>query len=78
MQTLQTANYQVLGLFNEAMAKASKTVAETQKIDLILSEETSFFFNKSLDISKSVVAVMDANFEKEQQDNKDEATKPVR
>lgn len=78
MQGLQNANYQVLGLFNEAMAKASKTIAENQKIDLILSEETSFYYSKNLDISKAVVTVMDANFDKEQQENKDAATKPVR
>lgn len=79
MQALQTANYQVLGVFNEAMSKASKTVAADQKIDLILSDETSFFYSKDkLDISKAVVTVMDANYDKEQQENKDAATKPVR
>lgn len=78
MQALQNANYQVLGMFNEAMSKASKKIAEDQKIDVILSEETSFFYSKSLDISKSIVTEMDENFEKEQQENKDAATKPVR
>lgn len=78
MQALQNANYQVLGLFNEAMAKASKKVAEDQKIDIILSEETSFFHSKALDVSKSIVAVMDETFEKEEQENKDAATQPVK
>lgn len=78
MQALQSANYQVLGMFNQAMAEASKKIAEQQKIDVILSEETSFFYSKALDVSKSVVVVMDENFEKEQQEAKDAATKPVK
>lgn len=78
MQTLQQANYQVLQKFNEAMTKASTEVAKNQKIDLILSEETSFFYSKDLDISKPVVALMDETFDKEEKENKDNATKPVK
>ncbi len=78
MQSLQQANYQVLQKFNEAMTKASTQVAKDQKIDLILSEETSFFYSKDLDVSKPVVALMDETFDKEEKENKDNATKPVR
>ena len=78
MQTLQQANYQVLQKFNEAMTKASTQVAKNQQIDLVLSEETSFFYTKDLDISKPVSALMDENFDREEKENKDNATKPVK
>lgn len=78
MQALQQANYQVLSVFNQAMADASKRVAQEQKIDIVLSEETSFFYSKALDISKPIVVVMDEVYDKEQQAQKDEATKPVK
>ena len=65
-QVLQQTNLKVIQKLNEAVAKATKEVAEKNKIDLVANEESSFYYTPALDISQDVILVMDAHFESEQ------------
>ena len=65
MQTLQQANVKVLDKLDGAIIKASEAVAEKNGYNLVLNEDSTYFYDKNLDISDEVIAVMDENFEKE-------------
>lgn len=64
-QALSQANGKILQKLSDMVADASNQVAKEQKLDLILSEESSFFFSPALDISHQVIAAMDVMFDKE-------------
>lgn len=59
LQALQQTNFKVVQKLTDLVTKASAKVAQQEKIDLILNEEGSFFVDPALDISKSVIAIMD-------------------
>lgn len=65
-QALQQTNLRIVQKLTEAVAKATKEVAEKSKIDLVTNEESSFYYNPALDISQDVINVMNVNFEKDQ------------
>ncbi len=65
MQTLQQANYKILQKLTELVAKASAEVAQEEKLDLMLSEESNYYYNPALDVSSKVTAKMDVLFDKE-------------
>lgn len=65
MQTLQQANFAIVQKISETLNNATKVVAEKEKYDLVLNDESSFFYNKDLDISDQVVVEMDKLFDKE-------------
>jgi len=64
-QSLNQTNVRVVQKLSELVGKASTEVAQKQGIQMILNEETSFFYAPDLDISKDVVAVMDRMYEAE-------------
>lgn len=73
-QTLQQANYKIIQKIAESIEKASAKVAKDLKIDLVYNEEGTFFYAEDLDISSLVVTEMDALFEKELKEAKQNPT----
>lgn len=67
-QTLQQANVKILQKISEQINKAATEVAKEKKLDLILSEDSTFYYANALDVSKEVTAKMDANFDREPKD----------
>jgi outer membrane protein len=65
MQTLQQANFAIVQKLNEMVSKATQEVSKRDKIDLVVNDEGTFFFDKDLDISDQVVTEMDKGFEPE-------------
>lgn len=63
-QALNQANFKIIQTINELIAKASKELAATKHIDLILNEESGFFYTSMLDVTADVIALMDQLFEK--------------
>lgn len=64
-QTLNQANFKIVQKLTEFVNKAANKVAKRDSIDMIVNEESTFFYNPVLDISEQIVAVMDEDFEKE-------------
>lgn len=64
MQTLQQTNFKVIQKLNEMVTKAASSVAKNEKYDLILNEESAFYYGPELDISAKVIAMLDEEFEK--------------
>lgn len=69
LQTLNQANFKIVQKLTEAIAKASKEIAAERKLDLVINEEGSFYYNPQLDISEVVSARMDAIMKQESKDN---------
>jgi outer membrane protein len=69
-QTLNQANMKIVQILHEAVAIASKTVANNKNIDLIINEESSFFYNEKYDISQDIIVEMNKNYDnKDQEEN---------
>lgn len=64
-QTLSQANMKIIQTLSEQVAKASQKVAEENKLDVILNNETSFYVKESLNVSPKVIVEMDKNFDAE-------------
>lgn len=71
---LNQANYQIVQTVSESVAESAKKVAAAKGIDLTINEDVCFFHNPSLDISKEVIAEMNAQFDAKA---KTDASKPV-
>lgn len=56
---LNQANFKIVQKLVELVGQASAKVAKTLNIDIVLNEESSFFYSTSLDISDKVIAMMD-------------------
>lgn len=65
-QALQQANFKIVQKIGDVITEASEAVAKKKGLDLILNEETAFFYSNTLDVSNDVVALMDDTFEKTQ------------
>lgn len=65
-QALQQANFKIIQKIGDVITEASEAVAKKKGLDLILNEETAFFYSNTLDVSNDVVALMDESFEKTQ------------
>lgn len=68
MQTLQQANYKIIQNLSETISKASEKVAKNKNYDLIINDEATSYYNKSLDISDDVIVQMNAIFDAEQKE----------
>jgi outer membrane protein len=73
MQNLQQTNVKIIQKLNELVSKAANTLATKEKLDLVLNEETSFFYAPSLDLSSKVITMLDEDFDKQPK----ETTKPT-
>lgn len=69
-QTLNQANMKILQRLNEIISQAAAGVAKDAQIDLILNEESGFYYSPDLDFSKKVIAALDALYEAELKSNK--------
>lgn len=74
-QTLNQANMKILQKLNEIVAQASGKIAKENQLDLILNEDGGFYYSPTLDISRKVIAALDALYEAEMKNNKNPATK---
>lgn len=74
MQTLQQTNFKVVQKLQEQVTKAAEIVAKNEKLDLILNDEGSFYNAPRLNISDKVIALMDTEFDKNPEPNKNPAT----
>lgn len=72
-QALQQANFKVLDKLDEMLEEACATVAKKNGINLVLNEDGTYFYDKDLDISDQVVAVMDEIFAREAAKTKEAA-----
>ncbi|HRD55357.1 MAG TPA: OmpH family outer membrane protein [Parachlamydiaceae bacterium] len=64
-QMLTQANMKIIQKLESAVDDASKILAAQKKLDAIFTDESLFFYNDSLDISKELIAIMDGTYEKE-------------
>lgn len=64
-QVLQQSNYKIVQKLTEMVSKAAANWAKDNKADLVLNEEGAFYYNPDLDVSKQVIAIMDEQFDKE-------------
>ncbi len=70
-QALSQANMKIIQQMQDAVVIASKAVAEEKNIDLIVNDESTFFYNPKHDISMDVIAMLDKNYEQEAQNKKE-------
>nr|NGX30391.1 hypothetical protein [Candidatus Anoxychlamydiales bacterium] len=73
-QILNQANYFFIQKMSSNISKASESIAENKKLDLVLNKEACFYNNPKIDITELVIKQMDRNFDKETVKN-DEAAK---
>ena len=73
-QILNQANYFFIQKMSSNISKASESIAENKKLDLVLNKEACFYNNPKIDITELVIKQMDRNFDKETVKN-EEATK---
>ncbi len=71
MQSLQQANFKVLEKLDDLIAKASEVVAKKNGYTVVINDESTFYYDKDLDISNEIVAVMDELYEKESKEPKE-------
>jgi outer membrane protein len=64
-QLLNQTNYQIVQKMNDLITKAAEKVAQAKNLKIILNDEACFFKSSTLDISKDVIAELDALFAKE-------------
>lgn len=64
-QTLQQANFKIVQKLSDTVTKASSKVAKDMNLDLILNDETTFFTDPNLDVSRKVIIELDRMFDEE-------------
>jgi len=64
-QILNQANYFFIQKMSSNISKASESIAENKKLDLVLNKEACFYNNPKIDITDLVIKQMDQNFDKE-------------
>jgi len=63
----------------DSISKAAEQIAQDNKLDYVVNQDTVFYYNPKMEVTKSVIDQMDKNFDHEQQEKKQaaEAEKPV-
>lgn len=64
---LNQANYQIVHKMGDSIGQAAKKVAQAKGLDMAINEDICFYHAPTFDISKEVIAEMDAQFEKDSQ-----------
>lgn len=62
-QTLQQANMRVVQTMASAIQEAASRVAKEKSLSVVLNKEACFFFTGALDVTQSVVAELNKEFE---------------
>lgn len=65
-QVLNHANYQMVQKLQGNIAKAAETIAQQKNLDYIMNKEACFYIRPDLDVTDSVISIMDNNFELEE------------
>ncbi len=68
-QTLNQENFKVLQKISGSVASCSAKVAKEKALDLILNEDSLFYYAPELDISTYVIKEMDALFDSSEKSN---------
>jgi len=71
-QILNQANYFFIQKMSNNISKASETIAQNKKLEIILNKEACFYNNPKIDITDLVIREMDKNFDKETAKNETE------
>lgn len=76
-QMLNQANFKIIQNISSTVSDAAKSVAKNLGYDLVLNEETCFYFTNTHDITKQVIVEMDKLYSKvtAEQKNAPEASK---
>lgn len=69
-QTLNQANMKILQKLNDLVADAATKVAKEKGYDLVVNDESVYFSQSILDITKPVIERMNIDFVKDQSDSK--------
>jgi len=69
-QVLNQANYFFMQKMTNSISKASETVAKDKKLQLMLNKEAAFYYAPEMDVTKSVIAQMDTNFDNDIKEKK--------
>ncbi len=62
-QTLNQANIKIVQSLSENVIKAAEKVAKEMSLGIVLNDETCFYADPKLDVSKKVVVEMDKEFD---------------
>ncbi|MBI5274545.1 MAG: OmpH family outer membrane protein [Chlamydiales bacterium] len=62
-QILQQANMRIIQSIAMQINHASEAVAKNKKIPIVINKEAAFYYDPTLDITKSVISQMDKDFE---------------
>lgn len=65
-QVLNHANYQMVQKLQGNTAKAAEIIAQEKKLDYVMNKEACFYIRPDLDVTDSVISVMDKNFDLEE------------
>ena len=65
-QVLNHANYQMVQKLQGNTAKAAEIIAQQKKLDYVMNKEACFYIRPDLDVTDSVISIMDKNFELEE------------
>ncbi len=66
MQSLQQTNFKVIQKLNEMVTKTATTLANNEKLDIVLNEESAFFYTSPLDYTDRIISILDRDFDSEQ------------
>lgn len=64
-QVLNQANMRVMQTINTSINTAAEKVAKDQKLSAVLNKDACFYFAPKFEVTKSVIAEMDKNFDAE-------------
>ncbi len=64
LQTLQQANFKILEKLDELIGKASEVVARKNGYHVIYNDDNTFYYDKDLDVSNDIIAMMDELYAK--------------
>jgi outer membrane protein len=77
MQTLQQTNFKILEKLDDVIAKAAEAVAKKNGYHVIDNDDTTFYYDKDLEVTDEIVAEMDNIFEKEAKSQPQSNSKPA-
>lgn len=64
-QVMNQANMKLIQLMSSYVSQAAESIARKQKLSFVLNKEACFYYEPKQDITTTVIAEMDKNFEKD-------------
>ncbi len=65
LQALNQTQFKIVQKINDVISRASKLVAQNEKLDIVLNDESTFDYAQQFDISPAVVKEMDKIFDQD-------------